>query len=448
MQGQSCSTLGAIALNAMVCNFKIYNGKELQSQGNYVYDIEGPCFTQGTDVQADWSSSPLISSFINWNQHNYIKDGNANGGNTFWSYNITNNKSYAFRSSVFIIDNFGNTDTNNKLVKYGERAKNSKQITTFGEYKLSLDSVKYLQCDNNKWKAQEPYPRVCEVNFSVTEPYILQKTPSGTINSTTESLKNYKMYANGTDVMTYSELNKILTVSPNSYANTTQISTAMENFIAKYSKLAVKINSSLFGSTSVKKVPGKHIYFVDGPLNIDGFRYEYDTSKTKVREVHGDNAIYTTPFTIIQTQGNTTIKGNLNHNMMLLTNGTITFDGIKNCNDAQTLKGIYYAKGGFISTSVAKNNKLSNPERCIGGNLHIKGIAIGNGLNNVMNNRRSELNQWFYSPAGTILSQTQRRNYLMNGAAVLIEYSPSIFTTATMPPGAEEFTKALEVYKR
>jgi hypothetical protein len=36
----------------------------------------------------------------------------------------------------------------------------------------------------------------------------------------------------------------------------------------------------------------------------------------------------------------------------------------------------------------------------------------------------------------------------MNGAAVLIEYSPSIFTAATMPPGAEEFAKALDVYKK
>jgi hypothetical protein len=72
-----------------------------------------------------------------------------------------------------------------------------------------------------------------------------------------------------TDVMTYSELNKILTVSKNTYSDTTQIRTAMDAFINKYSKLAVKVNSTLFGSNSVKKVPGKHIYFVDGSLTIN-----------------------------------------------------------------------------------------------------------------------------------------------------------------------------------
>jgi hypothetical protein len=35
----------------------------------------------------------------------------------------------------------------------------------------------------------------------------------------------------------------------------------------------------------------------------------------------------------------------------------------------------------------------------------------------------------------------------MNWASVLIEYSPSIFTKSTMPPGAEYFTTALTVYK-
>jgi hypothetical protein len=36
----------------------------------------------------------------------------------------------------------------------------------------------------------------------------------------------------------------------------------------------------------------------------------------------------------------------------------------------------------------------------------------------------------------------------MNGAAVLIEYAPSVFTKSTMPPGAEEFTTALSVYRK
>lgn len=61
---------------------------------------------------------------------------------------------------------------------------------------------------------------------------------------------------------------------------------------------------------------------------------------------------------------------------MLLSNGSITIDGSQNCSNAQTLRGIYYTKKGFISTGVSKNDNLDNKERCIGGNLHIKGIAI------------------------------------------------------------------------
>jgi hypothetical protein len=61
----------------------------------------------------------------------------------------------------------------------------------------------------------------------------------------------------------------------------------------------------------------------------------------------------------------------------------------------------------------------------------------------MMNNSRSNLNNWFYAT-----TDTAKKNLVMNGASVLIEYSPSIFTVATMPPGAEDFTTALTIYKQ
>jgi hypothetical protein len=42
--------------------------------------------------------------------------------------------------------------------------------------------------------------------------------------------------------------------------------------------------------------------------------------------------------------------------------------------------------------------------------------------------------------------QAERRNEIFNGASVLIEYSPSLWSA--LPPGASEFTKALDVYKQ
>ena len=281
-----------------------------------------------------------------------------------------------------------------------QRAMRFNPTDFYGEYKLSLDEVRYLQCVDEKRVVQHPYPRVCEVNFSVTKPYVLQKTPSGTVDATNTDLSKFRMYADGTATFDRT-LSSILTVNPSNYTATTAVENAMTTFINRYSRLAVKVNSSLFGTTNVKKVPGQDIYFVEGDMNIEGFRYIYDTSKTRKNQTQGTNAIYDRPFTIVQTSGNTTIKGNLNHNMMLLTNGTITFDASRNCNDTQVVKGVFYAKNGFKSINAQRNNKLNNAERCIGGNLHIKGIAIGDGLATVMQDRRSELNEWFWSP-GTV----------------------------------------------
>ena len=56
-----------------------------------------------------------------------------------------------------------------------------------------------------------------------------------------------------------------------------------------------------------------------------------------------------------------------------------------------------------------------------------------------MKDSRSSLTKWFKTE--------DKAQAVMNWASVLIEYSPSIFTKSTMPPGAEDFTTALSVYK-
>jgi hypothetical protein len=40
------------------------------------------------------------------------------------------------------------------------------------------------------------------------------------------------------------------------------------------------------------------------------------------------------PTTIVQTEGNTTIRGNVDSNLMLLTKGSITFEDTNNCTDS------------------------------------------------------------------------------------------------------------------
>ncbi|MBU0626854.1 hypothetical protein KKG31_08310 [Patescibacteria group bacterium] len=72
---------------------------------------------------------------------------------------------------------------------------------------------------------------------------------------------------------------------------------------------------------------------------------------------------------------------------------------------------------------------------------------IGDGLDNLVKARRSQLNSRFYLTSDSENRiAAQRRNKIFNGAAVLIEYSPSL--RSNLPPAADEFTEALEVYKQ
>ena len=92
-----------------------------------------------------------------------------------------------------------------------------------------------------------------------------------------------------------------------------------------------------------------------------------------------------------------------------------------------------------------KNTDENHEKRCKWWGLHIKWVLMWPNLEWLMKDSRSAINTWFHVDGDT--EYTTRRNYIMNGASVLIEYSPSIFTKNTTPPGAEYFTTALTVYK-
>jgi hypothetical protein len=131
---------------------------------------------------------------------------------------------------------------------------------------------------------------------------------------------------------------------------------------------------------------------------------------------------------------------------MLLTKGSITFEDTNNCTDSynaqkrQTVKWIFYAENWVKRTWVQKNNinRLNNKWRCVQWWLTIKWVLIWNWLQQMMEDSRSNLNDWFSDKSAKTV---------MNWASVTIEYSPSVFTKGTMPPGAEDFTSALSVYK-
>ena len=414
-EGASCDTVGDIALNAMTCEFAIYNGtRNSQLSGNpYRESGKVPCFAEEETIYVPSLISNLREEKINQNLR---------------SFDIRSDKEYThrakFRSNLEWITNFGNNPNTDIL----------------GEYKIVLERVNYLQCipedpedpqnDAKVWTQMDPYPRVCEVDFTLTDHYILQKTPAGNITASSTELDKY-YNIDGVQLFGRNEgiLKDILSVGNADYKATSQVSDALTKFINNYSKLAIKVNapSNFATSVEVRKVPGKEIYFVDGDLTLT-------------------TTVAAKPFTIVQTRGNTTIKGNVENNMMLLTKGTIIFDGSETCDNPQIIKGILYANK-FESTNGKINDNERDSERCIGGNIHIKGVVIeetAGSLEQVSDARRSNLNRWFSSFPEEI---SKRQDLVMNGASLLIEYAPSVFGAGTMPPGAEDFTTALDVYR-
>ena len=141
---------------------------------------------------------------------------------------------------------------------------------------------------------------------------------------------------------------------------------------------------------------------------------------------------------------------------MIMTQRTITFDASNSCNGGdkksgragQIVKGIFYAGDGFRSSGDAnlKNTyeKLSDGDRCNYGNLHIKGVAIGD-LSKVVAARRSELYTWFQGNGGG-KDGGEKVQKIINGASVLVDYNPTL--RGNLPPGANEFNKALAVYRK
>lgn len=141
---------------------------------------------------------------------------------------------------------------------------------------------------------------------------------------------------------------------------------------------------------------------------------------------------------------------------MIMTQGTITFDATNACNGkldrkghaGQIVKGIFYAGAGFQSSEHdnLKNTyeKLSKGDRCNYGNLHIKGVAIGD-LSEVVKARRSELYTWFQGNGGGTAGG-EKVQKIINGASVLVDYNPTL--RGNLPPGANEFNKALAVYRK
>lgn len=379
----------------MQCTFAVYgpgkgNSKVVSAFTTDCINVDG------------WSSSngktyPLIQSFIDQNKKGWfggsMLDHLGKTKNVFDSLDNWEYPTLLPLSSKLIISNFGTSSAS--LIGTGTQSLSSRDIQTFGEYKLSLEQIDYQTCvsstdgkNNSTYKLstkKDGYKRVCEVDFAVTDHYLVQKSPYGEVSASTP-LKNYQT-KRGEPLF---DANKSENAS--NYKVPASLGKTYDRFVAKYSKLAEKVK----GKNGLKKVPGKAIYFYEGNQELTSLL---------------GNVVINKPFTLIASEGqNLTIKGSLYSNAMIMTKGKIIFDAEGACNGdlakyghaGQMVKGIFYAEKGFGSsnhknlknTADKLSDKLSENERCNYGNLHIKGVAIGD-LTEVVKNRRSELYTWF-----------------------------------------------------
>lgn len=427
-----------IDISSMKCTFKVY-GPGMKE----VYNFTAPCFNpDGWDNSVN-RTYDSIKDYINQNRNGWLGGSHlANQGRVKNVFDTLDNQGqypvlFPLSSKLLIAD-FGQSSAS--LVKSNSDVSrlSLSNIQTFGEYKVALEQIDYsLVSKDEKGKITEEKKvfddRICEVDFAVTDHYMIQRSPYGIGNKATAELNNYKLI-NGTTFM--NQFFKTERKDPKDYSAPASIKSLFTTFKNKYAKLAKPLKNGL------SKVPGKSIYLVSG-------------KKINLKNLIADSS---KPFTLIATDSsaNITIEGDLNTNAMIMTQGTITFDATNACNGkldrkghaGQIVKGIFYAGAGFKSSNHdnLKNTyeKLSDGDRCNYGNLHIKGVAIGD-LSKVVSARRSELYTWFQGNWGG-KDGGEKVQKIINGASVLVDYNPTL--RGNLPPGANEFNKALAVYRK
>lgn len=303
-------------------------------------------------------------------------------------------------------------------------------INAFGEYKLRLRSVTYDYCDDD-WKVNNSQTdNICETNMTITQPYMVQKSAFGvTPKAANINLDNFRDI-NGDHIIGRTDLRDIMILDDNDYKSF-DVSFMVKSFIEQTEKLAVKVSQTprwLSQIATAKKIPNKDIYILEG---------QWKNIEVK------KNAQVSKPFTIIVKNANLIIKDNMDVNwMFIVKDGTIKFE-TDNCNSKQVVKWIFIADK--FDSKKHKNDDL-NKERCNQWGLQIKWVLIGWWITDLTKNTRSTLSKRFNVSWSENSIKVQRRNEIFRWAAVEIEYSPELWQQ--LPPGADEFTQMLDIYKK
>lgn len=297
----------------------------------------------------------------------------------------------------------------------------------YGEYIIRLESVDYTLCSaytterwtSAVWEEHTYANRVCQFNFAVTTPYMIQKwtTMSSLVDDKTTLQKFY--YIDGKKVLDNVEMQFIENVS------TTTSFDEIKKLVYGYEYKAVQnlpaSHVLSFVHPSLKKVPNEEIYFIDQDITL---------------EQKGSNKFNNgKPVTIIvkwdhKVRLRWSLWGNL---FLVVPDGEVVFQNT-DCDRTDVIEAVILAKRMKTAYAFAwvPNSSPSLSEWCTDGKLLVKWVLISSETANMKElrlQRRSTLNDWF---KGT---PSEKKEYVYNDAALRIESRPNV--RSEQPPLAK-----------
>ena len=293
----------------------------------------------------------------------------------------------------------------------------------YGEYKLQLQKIDYSVCVGNtgqtiKKIVQSNESVICEYNFTVSRPYLMQVGNNISSNQT-DALSNFYGFSSNSKQNILQQYGIRLTpLTLNKFKPNANAEYLVSQFVKKQEQRAVK--SIEFGPKT-SKVPWSNIFIYDGDITLDEQTLASDEIST-----------------IIVKNGNLTFSGSLKkNNLYIVPDGDIIFANA--CEEDQVIYGALITNNKFLSDIPYNNTNLLKPW-CNWWGLSIYGSLIGQGLDELILQRRSKLNGWFVKTNTRDKYQT-----LLNGGAVTIIANPAISTSS--PPWYTEFTNSFNSVK-
>jgi cysteine-rich repeat protein len=312
---------------------------------------------------------------------------------------------------------------------YIDTSKRSAQV--YGEYTITLDKISYAICVETAAATttsparyamdfDQAYEwRVCQFNFAVTTPYLIQKGTS--LSSFSDDVQRLRKFLriDGRSVLNVSSISLLeQTTRSDMFATMKKSVYAAANKAVQAVDVAHPLGSM---NSGFKKVPNQELYVID-----TGFILRHTGKITPFNNWK--------PTTII-VRGAVEVRlvGSLAWNLLIVApEGTVMFVN-EQCDATDTVEATIVAAN--IATSLAgwtANRSLTSKEWCTDGKLVVRWVVVSeqrSGIANVRAERRSTLNDWF---DGT----DSKAEHIYLWASLRIESKPSVWSL--QPPLAKD----------